>query len=196
MLMIPVVYAGICPDPVPVHTNCTMVTPNLVCGTYDYVILNVTGNITSGNLTLLEGMIYTFEWFQPPGEYIVDLCDGTTREVRVEDEGTPMMIAIIILLPMLLSFLFLIGAASLGEDHHVMKISLFLLSIIPFFISMHLALISVVKFYEFTDMQGVIGNTTYWFAIIFGVIVTYFLIYLFYTIVQNMRDKKEKGLEY
>ena len=75
-----------------------------------------------------------------------------TKNGMVTNEDITPIIAII-LLPMLLSFIFLIGAATLNpERHSVMKIGLFLLSIVPFFVSSYFAGLVIVEYYGSTAM--------------------------------------------
>mgnify|MGYP003132969590 CR=1 FL=1 len=109
--------------------------------------------------------------------------------------GTP--IAAIILVPMLLAFILLGGSATLkGEEHAALKISLFLLSIIPFSTSLHLGITTLGRYYEFEALQNYSASLTYWFGLVFGVIVSYFLIYLFYKIVHAWGQNKKEKLEY
>ena len=104
-----------------------------------------------------------------------------------------MILAAIILLPMILAIMMLIASATLdGEEHPALKVALFLLSIIPFFASMHFGMLSVVKFYDFPELQNAIGDTTYWVGIMFFILITYFIIYLFYKAVHSAAQKREE----
>jgi len=104
---------------------------------------------------------------------------------------------IMILIPLLLSFIFLIGAWITDVDEHrLLKLFLFLASIVPFFTTMHFGLINIAKFYGSSEVQDLIGGTTYWVGIIFFVILTYFMIYIFYTAVHVAAQKKKARLEY
>lgn len=112
-------------------------------------------------------------------------------------EKSNILLAILTLLPMLLGIFFLIGASTLNnEDHAPMKIILFLLSIVTFFASLHMAMIGIVRMYNLPEIESAIGNWTYWFGIVFFVIVVYFLIYLFYTMVHKAAEKKKERLNY
>jgi len=143
-----------------------------------------------------EGL-YAFNFSEGQGAYVVRLCDGTTREVVVKQEdGGKMIIAISILLPMLLSFIIIIGAVSLGKEHSVFKIGLFLLSFIPFFTAMHFTMIGIVTFYEVPALADAIGGTVYWVGLMFGVIVSYFLIYALYVYFSVMAQRKDARFEY
>ena len=98
---------------------------------------------------------------------------------------------------MILSFILLIGAVTLDPDDHVaLKIFLFLLSMIPFFISLHFGALAIGKYYNFTPLEDAMGNITYWLSLMFGVIVTYFLIYLTYKLIHNAAQQKKERLQY
>lgn len=189
-----------CSDNIEINTNCTMVTPVISCVTYNYQIYNTTNNngeiIENKNLTLLNNSIYYFNFTQPQGNYLVRLCDDTTREVKVESEKSKMIIAAIIIIPMLLGLFMLLSSFFLGEEHRVLKIGLFLLSFIPFFTSMHFGMLSVVKFFNFPELQEAIGSTVYWTGISFTIVITYFIIYLFHKAIRTMGEKKAEELEY
>lgn len=140
--------------------------------------------------------IYYFNFTEGEGDYVVKLCDGTTREVRVTDEEGKMLIAVMVLAPMLLGFMFLIGAVSLGDEHKALKIFLLLLSPLTFFVTMHFGIIALVHFYNIPELEVTVGGTVYWLAWIIVVLVTYFLIYMFYTITHHIAEKKKAKLEY
>jgi len=77
-----------CKDSIMIDTNCSMVTPYLepyLCAVYNYDIITINGTVitNNSNLTILEGDIYYFNFTEGPGDYIIRLCDGTTKEVIV-----------------------------------------------------------------------------------------------------------------
>lgn len=75
----------ICEYPIQPLEACIIQTPTLICDAYNYSIYNSTGGSTeNGNLTQFNGSIYEFTFNQSTGDYIVKLCDGTTREIKVE----------------------------------------------------------------------------------------------------------------
>jgi hypothetical protein len=117
-------------------------------------------------------------------------------QAAVDDADTMSPIAVIIALPMVLGIFFIVGAATLSDDHNVLKIFLFLLSIITFFVSMGLGLTTVIKYFDFEEMQDMISSTIYWFGVLFGVIITYFIIYLFYKMIHSIHQKEKEELEY
>jgi len=100
------------------------------------------------------------------------------------------------LIPLILGLFFLIGAVTLSDDHVPLKIALFLLSIPTFFVSMNIASVILSKYYGFSSLGDLLGETTQWVGIMFGVLVIYFLIYLFYTVINIAAEKKEARLKY
>jgi hypothetical protein len=108
--------------------------------------------------------------------------------------GTPL--AYIILIPLVLAMIFLLGSFFLGEEHTALKIFLFLLSFIPVFIAMNYGTAIVAHYYNFQELQNLMGTHVYWMALLFFTILTYFIIYWLYKIIQFTAEKKKKGLEY
>lgn len=102
----------------------------------------------------------------------------------------------IALIPLIFSLLLLLGAFHLEEEHQFFKHFLFLFSFISTWISIYLANLAVIKFYDWPDMQGALGDVTYWFAILFAVIVAYFLIYYIAMMIKTAADNKEDKLNY
>lgn len=83
MLMLPTAFA-LCRDNEPPNVQCRMATPEIVCATYNYSIINESGNaFENGTLTPLQGNIYYFNFTQPIGDYVIRICDGSTREITV-----------------------------------------------------------------------------------------------------------------
>jgi len=114
----------------------------------------------------------------------------TTAELTADEVDT---LNTIIILPMILGLIFVIGAASMGKDHEILKIFLFLLSGVTFFASGSLAVTSGVMPDAMIDT---IGIATYALGIIWGVIVTYYIIYLFVKMTHAAAQKKKEKLEY
>lgn len=83
LLFIPAVNAGdMCGDEI--TSSCTMLTPVLSCSEYNYSIYNITGSkIEENALIPLDDGVYQFTFNQSVGDYIVKLCDDTTREITV-----------------------------------------------------------------------------------------------------------------
>lgn len=107
-----------------------------------------------------------------------------------------MILAIIILLPILLGIFFIIGAVSLDQEHKALKLFLFLLTVPMFFLSMHFGLLALLKFYNFPELEEMMGTATYWVAWIFVAILSYFMLYLLYKGFHMAAQKKEEKLKY
>lgn len=201
VFLIPLAVAepfDMCEDTREINANCTMVTPVMNCTEYTYDIINLTGEKVVENATLyhLNESIYYFNLTVDEGDYVIRLCDDTTRQVRITEEGGTMIIGIAILLPLFFGLFMLIGSATMGREHNVLRIFMFLLSIIAFYTSLHFAMVAVVQFFNFPALENLIGTTTYWSAWVGVVIITYFIIYAFYKMIHHMAQKKKEELEY
>ena len=113
----------------------------------------------------------------------------------VESESK-MIIAMIILLPMLLGFIMLLGSFFLGDDHAVLKIFLFLLAPITFWMSLHMGMLAIIKYFDFPELQVLMGKTTYWTGMVFFVILAYYLLYVFMKAIHVAAQKKKERLQY
>lgn len=106
-------------------------------------------------------------------------------------------VGVVIALPMLLALLLLVGAATLdGEKHAVLKTAVFLFSVVPFFASMYLGALAIARFYDFTPFGDAISEVVFYTGLVFAVLVAYFLLYVFYLVIQQIRQKKEERLRY
>jgi len=136
--------------------------------------------------------------------YALDLgCEDTGSwqnewaTLCVQDkEVDKMVLAVIILLPMLLAFLLILAAFSLSEDHWVLKVFMLLLSPIAFFSSLHFGLVSIIKYFDFPEMQELLGSTSYWIGWVLFVLTSYFVLYIIYNIFKAKREKKKDREEY
>ncbi len=89
----------ICQSTVEIQTNCTMPTPVLQnCTSFNFTIFDMNGNVVrEDNLTVLNGEIFKFNFTEPAGSYIVELCEGSTREVLVAEDEVKLTFLLIIL---------------------------------------------------------------------------------------------------
>ena len=182
-----------------INTNCTMPTPVVDCANYTYTIYNISGggSVEEGNLSNLNDNIFALNITQPEGDYIILLCDNTTREIKItQEDETKMIVAMIILLPMLLGFFFLLGAVSLNEKHNILRVFLFLLSFPLFFASMNLGIEAIAKFYNFDVFIDTMGYHIWWIGILFSVLLMYFLIRFIIWATHYMAGKKEARYDY
>lgn len=99
MMFVTIVTAvDICEDKIAPTNSCTMLTPYLDCDNYTYDMHNVNGTVMANdlNLTLVNGSIYYFIFNQSEGDYIVTLCDNSTREMIVEGEDEMASLAVML----------------------------------------------------------------------------------------------------
>ena len=181
-----------------IYTNCTMVTPAMNTTSYTYSIYNLTGSeITSGNLKHLAGQIYQFNFTEEVGYYVIKLSDGSTREVYViEEEDGKMIVGVLILIPMILAFFLLIGAMNLNEEHSILKMFMYMIGIALFWISMHIGTLSLIKFYEWPELEELLGTITWITGLIFITLISYFAINIIYKIFIGIGAKKQEKLKY
>lgn len=106
------------------------------------------------------------------------------------------LISIIVLIPLIFGLFMIIGAATLGIEHNVLRIILFLLSPITIFVSFHFAMIGLVRFYGLFELQESIGSTTYWMAWWFFTLLSYFLIYFIWKWADTIAQKKNERINY
>ena len=136
ILAIPFVMGEICEDQIPVGSTCTLLTPTITnCSNYNYTIADIVGNIVeSADLTVLEGNIYYFNFTQEEGGYIIELCDGSTREITVGMDDQMGWTAIVIAISVM-TFIMILGAINIKEKKlEGLKALLFLLAITNGFI--------------------------------------------------------------
>lgn len=104
---------------------------------------------------------------------------------------------LLMLIPFLFGLVCLFGAATLGEDHTVLKIFLFLLSLIcSFAVSWIGSLILYQDNANFAEMFDALGLFTKVSGLVLFAILIYFLMYLFYKMTQAANQEKEAKLEY
>lgn len=130
-----------------------------------------------------------------PGTYQLSYSNSSRVDLLVV-EADKMIIAVIILLPVILGIFLLVGAVTMNQEHWQVKIFLYLLSLITFFASFHAGIISLVKYYDFPELQEFVGVTSFWTGIIFFVLTTYFILIFLIWIVHYIAQKKQEKLQY
>jgi len=201
MLMITIVKGiDMCQDIVKPNTLCQMLSPSLTCPTsYYYSILNLSGTIIeNATLTSLNSSTntYYFNFNKTQGQYLVWLCDGTTREVYVGTEDNNMLLGLI-LIPLVLGIMFLTASFFLSEEHTVFKIFLFGLSFISATSSLYMG--SVVMTYldsANTAVQTAISNTMLWVSWVDYIIIIYIFVYITIKILKALKQNNEDKLKY
>jgi hypothetical protein len=145
------------------------------------------------------------------GHYSYNLwCNSTEREFgylsdeyTITPSGNPqnetagaIIIFIIALIPLFLALLFMIGAATMGEGHNILKWFLMLVS--PFLImsSLHSVLLGLIQFFSFPELINYIGDVTYYIGLLIVTFISYFIIYFIAYLFNVVKEKKDKKLEY
>jgi len=114
-----------------------------------------------------------------------------------EGDVGPSGIIFLGLIPLVLGLFLLVGGVSLDNDSHpFVKIFLFLSSFVMGFVSMQFGSMAVSRFYNFPEVVDAVGQFTFWFTILWGVLVTYFVIYGVVVMVRQAAQEKDERLRY
>lgn len=167
-------------------------------------IYNSTGIVQTGNMSQTN-LLYSYDaGMLPNGLYSASIvCTQNVTQFVGECKFTVsagddnMLLGAIVLLPMLLAFLMIVGAVTLdNEKHAALKIGLFLLSMLPFIVSVNYGVIALNYLYTMPALIENMSGTVFWFALIFFVLLFYFMIYAFYAIMEHIAQKKKEKLQY
>jgi len=188
----------LCEDTREIYVNCSMLTPDLICsGTYTYDVINMSGEIqTTGTLKQLNGTIYYLNLTENNGDYIVRLCDNTTREIRILENDDKMIPSIIIVLPAIIAFIIILSTFGLGEEHKYLKTFLSLIIWPLFFISFHWGVLALSKFYDWNIMVNNVAYSIWVFGAIFIIILAYWLIYMIKLGLKTAAQEKDSRFDY
>lgn len=126
-------------------------------------------------------------------------CNGTDNgfasayyDVKPEGESIGFL-WLIVLLPLIFVGLLLFATYGLSEEHHMLKVVAYFFTFIGLWISYHHSAIILSNYYGFDALQNAIGDVTYYVGVTFFVIMSYFIVYAIYSMVQTaMQDKKER----
>lgn len=114
-----------------------------------------------------------------------------------EQGSSPSGILFLAVIPLVIGLFLLIGGVSLSnEEHPFVKIFLFLLSFVMAFVSMQFGSMAVSRFYNYPEVVDAIGSFTLWFTIVWGVLVTYFVIYGIIVMIRQAAQEKDERLRY
>lgn len=197
ILLIPLASASnnLCDSVIDVGTNCTMATPSLYCTQYNYTIYNTTNNSNSivvmANLTNLENNIYYFNFSMPQGDYIVELCDQSTREISVRTEDKMILLGLI-LAPLLFGLVFAISGFALDKKYEALKVMAMLVSIVCFWSSMHFGVVMVNSFIQNDDLSNTISTTIMVTGYLMITVLASFLIIWIIDMFNHLREKKAR----
>jgi hypothetical protein len=77
---------NICSNPAPVLQTCSIITPSLNCGVYNYSLYDENSSLINyGSLSPFSGNIYYFNITLNYGRYVAVLCDASSRNIIVDD---------------------------------------------------------------------------------------------------------------
>jgi hypothetical protein len=120
-------------------------------------------------------------------------CSLQIKQTCEEIEMTP--IAIIIMIPIFIAFFYLALSYLLrGKGHWAFSIALLLLSFIEFFRAYSYGVVTLVKYYNFHELQDLIGTGTYSFGLMYGVVIAYFMLHMIIIITLSIWDKKRNKI--
>jgi hypothetical protein len=192
----------LCTDPQPSNITCLLVTPTISCSVYNYSIINISGSvITYGNMSLFNYSLYKFNFTQQIGEYIIYLCDGTIREMKV-GEGSEMLIALIIAI-LIIPILLLFFASSLekydiGENgekvpnnwNYILRFIafIFFVAFIPLIANISMKIAASTKYFATTQM---VYKISFGFVIVFFCFLFIYLFYKGFKIIPFYREDKD-----
>lgn len=94
LFLVPLVSGTLCEERLTPGKNCTMFTPIISCTQYNYSIYNLSEIVTSQNLTNVSDSIFSLDINLSQGNYVVALCEGSTRELIVEGKDEMASVAI------------------------------------------------------------------------------------------------------
>jgi hypothetical protein len=121
----------------------------------------------------------------------------TYYDSPVCEEATDMWDLAVIILPALFGIFLIVGAVSLGTDHNIIRIFMYLLSFMTIFVSMNYASIIIgYRYPEFAAIQDALGQTVFWAGRIIFVFIFYFVIYLLVKMMHAVRQKNKERLQY
>lgn len=124
-----------------------------------------------------------------------------TGSIEVNNDGephekNPFIAGILIILPVLIGFLLVFAAGTLGDDHSAFRIFLFLLGALTFEISLWFGSLSALTFYNFPELGNALSSVATWYGRLLFVMVVYFLIYAFYKITKRTSQEQEERMNY
>lgn len=202
MLVSIVTGLDVCQNYIKPNTPCEMVSPTISCVTYNYTITNSAGDYIENNtLSVLNSNFYYFNFTETSGQYVVRLCDGTTREIYVQPDSLEANMTSVAIIMALIGFAFwLIYTANTlstrSDEGEIIYLNT-LLKYICYAAAGFVAYVTIQLSYSFADFaaynQGILGqlmatqNLIMWFGIIV-LMLLFFGIFgnAAYNIVQNI----------
>lgn len=168
------------------------VTLNDSINTNSYCI-NITTTSSGGGVTCLACLNTTFDCSL---NYTENTTGYYLKQEYCEGGNPKMIIAALVLAPIIFGLILMLATFSLGKEHAVLKIALFLLAPISFWASMRIGLLSIVRFYDWDELELVVSQDVYWSGILFFIMLTYFLLYVFIKAIRTAAQERRQNIEY
>lgn len=184
-----------CKLPTLLNSNCTIVTPSLVCSSYYYKVLNVSdGSILESNdLAFLNEGSYYFNFTEGIGDYQLVLCDNSTMTVSVVDgDGGMDFFAALMIVPMILGIMLLFASWFLSDEHNGFKVFLFLLSFLCYGISLYYGLVGSSLYFTNPSVQTAISTSLIIFGVVYVFMIFYWIIFFIKQLFDMAFEKKHK----
>lgn len=186
LFFVPGVYALPMCAPEPwIALNCSMVTPVMgECSNYSFNVLNVTSgkNVTKGSMTPMAGSVFYFNLSVMEGDYLVVLCDGTTKEYRIKGSDSGMALGAFVLLPMILGLIMVFVAQQIAEDRIVLRSFMVFSSVGSFLLSLYFASAALrVAYGTDSELARALGVG----AFVVGLLLLAFVAVIFIYIIQD-----------
>jgi len=183
-----VIGLDICADNKEIVSPCLMLIPSISCSNYTYNITRIVNatigdTVTNGNLTTFTGTTYSFNFTEDVGDYLVTLCDESTREISVIGNTEGKMLSTIIGLIVAIIFFIYFGLRVEKDGNHWVSLLLFFFASIEFILllgSMYAYSANI----DFTEMLKI----NFWTI---GTVMITFLLYLLTVNMLNMIDIKK-----
>jgi hypothetical protein len=146
-------------------------------------------------LTLVNGAIYGLNFDLPNGDYLIRLCDGTTREVH-RAEGDKGVILGLMFLPLLLAALLLWAGSQINDELILPKIFTYLFIIPAFWASTRIGLQAIIDFYPGSALELAASDTLAKFTYVFMLLFLLVFLYVIKYGMDQMKAQKLRAREY
>jgi hypothetical protein len=184
-------------DSIPLNVSCTY-SISFINATSCTGETNSTHNLTSydSNYPIccaIGGVCYRDDTNAIQRYYTDEVPCG---EVDMLDVALAIVTGVNVILPMIFGLMLLVGSFLIKDDkeHSVLRIGLFLMSLVTYFISAWLGITALIKIDStFLEFQDTFGTTIWIIGIFMFLLFTYFMAYTVFKIFQKLaEDKREK----
>jgi uncharacterized membrane protein len=150
--------------------------------------------VDSGNLSFWYTGVYYFNFSEDFGSYLVQVCDGSTRQINVGG-GDLMFIIAIILLPLFIGLVLLYWGSQLTEEHAFLKFLFQMFQIPLFILSVQFAIIAIGEYSGSSEFINNLAAFVEYLSYFIWIVGAYIMIYLVWKSAKNMLDSIKKKKE-